>query len=149
MKKFLTEARLKKELTPEQFERFQIAMENDGIEAALSTLPSMGGNVVMNVTNARIKELRLEHGLTQVDVANVLDVSQREYWRYEQSGYSVNIMFLAQLAVFYNVSLDWFSGYHQTKKPFFEGAERTSVNGYVLADMKDAKARGEKYLPQD
>lgn len=149
MKKVLNEAKLKKELTPEQFEKFQKDVGDFGIEIALENLPTLGGEVIMNVTNERIKEIRLEHGLTQVEVANVLNVSQREYWRYEQRGYSVNILFLAQLAIFYNVSLDWFSGYYPTKKPFYEADEQTSVNGYILADMKAAKANGVKYSPQN
>ena len=99
--------------------------------------------------NKRIKELRLENGLTQKELAEILNVSQKEYWRYEQEGYSLNIAKLAWIAIFYNVSLDWLSGFYQIKKPFFDEEHKLYIRGYVLEEMKAAKARGEKYIPHD
>ena len=99
--------------------------------------------------NKRIKELRLENGLTQKELAEILGVSQKEYWRYEQDGYSLNIAKLAWIAIFYNVSLDWLSGFYQIKKPFFDEEHKLYIRGYVLEELKAAKARGEKYIPRD
>ena len=127
---------LKEELTPEQWERFQCVLKERGIDDALLELPDIGDTVeFFNGVNSRIKQLRQENGLTQCDLANMLGVSQREYWRYEQEGYSVNIMTLAQIAVFYNVSLDWISGYFPQRKLFFEIKHPTMVNGYVLQEI--------------
>ena len=140
MRRILSESILKEELTPEQWKSFERTRDLLGIEEALANLPDVGDTVeCYTMVNQRIKELRKEHGLTQNDLANVLDVSQREYWRYEQEGYSVSILNLTQIAIFYNVSLDWFSGFHSTRKPFFEEGEETMVNGYTLKSLKASK----------
>ena len=140
MRRILSESILKEELTPEQWESFERTKERFGLDEAITNLPNLGDTVeCYTMVNQRIKELRKEHGLTQNDLANVLDVSQREYWRYEQEGYSVSILNLTQIAIFYNVSLDWFSGYHSTRKPFFEDGEETMVNGYTLKSLKASK----------
>lgn len=139
---------LKEELTAEQYERFIGLIAKGKVQEAIEGLPEMNGNNIwVTVLNSRLKELRNEHGLTQSDLANMLNISQREYWRYEQPGYAVNIIKLAQIAVFYNISLDWISGWYPTKKPFYEGLSKTEMNGYVLADMKEAKAKKTAYFP--
>lgn len=72
-----------------------------------------------NACNEKIKELRINHGLSQSDLAKILGITQQEYWRYEQDGYAVNISKIASLAVFYNVSIDWISGCHPIQKKFY------------------------------
>lgn len=155
MTKPISDEILKKELTPEQYELYRQVREEMGEEKAFCCLPYLGKEY-MNIAecispvNANIKKLRLENGLTQVDLANVLGVSHKEYWRMEQTGYSINIFDLAYIAMFYNVSIDWISGFCMTQKPFIENTkiyEANMVNGYVLKEMKEAKSRGEKYEP--
>ena len=139
---------LKEELTSEQYEEYERNKKELGIDYAIGNLPDMGNSIISTMANRNIKQLRIENGLSQTDLANVLKVSQKEYWRYEQDGYSINILKLANIAIFYNVSLDWISGYHKTRKPFFENDSEdniTCVNGYVLSELKEAKAKGEKY----
>ena len=155
MVKPIDEEVLKNELTPEQYERYIKTLKNDGEKEAFYTLPDLGNEYmegkIICVVNERIKELRKENGLTQNDLANVLNISQKEYWRYEQNGYSPHIFKLAFLALFYNVSLDWISGFNEEKKPFIPNTpiyEANEINGYSLKDMKAAKARGEKYHPR-
>lgn len=155
MARQLTDEYLKEVLTPEQYEEYLKTREEEGETEALCTLPDLGKEFYTSdeeytLVNGRIKELRIENGLTQVELANVLGVSHKEYWRYEQFGYSLSILRLAQIALFYNVSIDWFSGYIDKKKPFIENTkiyEANIVNGYVLKEMKEAKSRGEKYKP--
>lgn len=151
MSKYLTEEQIKKELTPEQYERYLILKEECGIEVALQHLPRLSDTTVTQysgVVNKTIKQLRQQHNLTQTDLANILNVSQREYWRYEQDGYSVNFHTLAKIALFYNISLDCFTGYISELKPMFPN-ESTSVNGYILSEMKEAKTKKEKYTPHN
>lgn len=146
----ITEERMKKELTPQQYERYKKALEERGFEEAVSVLPSLKVGHFDNVhssVNSNIKKLRLENGLTQTELANILDVSQKEYWRYEQDRYSINIFLLAQLAIFYNVSLDWISGFHDERKKFYDDSDGSFINGYNLKLYKEAKEKGVEYDP--
>lgn len=93
--------------------------------------------------NRRIKELRKENKLTQMDMAKILGIQHKQYWLYEQVGYSMNIEKLAKIAMFYNVSIDWLSGYCDVRKPFGTGEETEhGVNGFLLNTVKKAKAEG-------
>ncbi len=133
----------------EQYARFRTIEVSKGREYALKLLPANGGDeYIYESTNAKIKKLRTDNELTQKELADVLKLSQREYWRYEKEGYSVNIFKLAQIAVFYNVSIDWLSGFHPEPKAFYADIEKTRVNGYSLSEMKEAKSKGEKYKPK-
>lgn len=97
---------------------------------------------IFSLVNQKIKELRKEYGLTQTELAKVFGMTQKEYWRMEQEGVSINILNLAAIAIFYNVSIDWLSGFHPTRKPFYENQKRTSFNGFCLEDMiKDKKSK--------
>ena len=58
----------------------------------------------------RLKTLRNQYKLTQEDLATVLNVSPREYWRYEQKNYCTRYSNLLALSLFYNVSLDYLFG---------------------------------------
>ena len=126
--------------------------EYEKYEKGEISFPQTNGKTILpyyelTFINQRIKELRLEHKLTQNDLAEVLGISQREYWRYEQEGYGVSILKLAYIAIFYNVSIDWFTGLYPEKKPFFPDKRLINIRGYILEEMKEAKAKGEKYTP--
>lgn len=154
MAKPIDKEELKDELTPEQYEKYLKALKTNDMEEVAAALPYLGleymEQTIYCPLNRRIREIRKENGLTQTELANVLSISQKEYWRYEQEGYSPHFFKLAHLAMFYNVSLDWFSGFNEEKKPFIPNTpiyEANIINGYSLKDMKAAKARGEKYKP--
>lgn len=55
----------------------------------------------------RLKQLRLERGLSRKKVANAIWVSEMTITHYERSDNIPTIMNLALLAEFYGVSLDW------------------------------------------
>lgn len=95
--------------------------------------------------NDRLKNLRLEYGFTQSEIASVLRITQREYWRIEQDGYKVPPVRLAYLAIFYNVSMDYIFGFIDEKRKLTE--KPTSVNGYCLEDWLQAKAENCDYIP--
>lgn len=147
-----TVEKLQEELTVEQFEKVKnvISREDYSVEEIIKILPSLdSGDNTVTMLNSRIKEMRIENGLTQSDVANVLDISQREYWRMEQDGFNPNFLRIATLARFYNVSMDWFSGLCNKRLTFgtFPENARVWCNGYNLQEMKEAKAKGEKIKP--
>lgn len=98
------------------------------------------------ITNYRIRALREENGLLQAEMARVLNMSQREYWRHEQLDYSMSLTTLSRIAIFFNVSIDWLLGASADRKPLLD-VEKTYVHGYCLQDMKEAKAQGKPYKP--
>lgn len=55
----------------------------------------------------RIKELRLESGLTQSQVAKAINTSQRNIGRWENGENEPTASFLVALADFFNVSIDY------------------------------------------
>ena len=55
----------------------------------------------------RLKEVRINKGLTQVAIANVLSVSQTNYNRYEKGVVEPNIQFLQSFSREFNVNLNW------------------------------------------
>lgn len=58
----------------------------------------------------RIRDLREDHDLTQQDVANKLNMSQPQYWRYEQGYRDIPTDVLLNLAKMYEVSTDYILG---------------------------------------
>ena len=55
----------------------------------------------------RIRELREDHGLTQVQMGKILSCSQRVYSNYERGELDIPTEILIQLADFYEVSVDY------------------------------------------
>lgn len=55
----------------------------------------------------RLKEIREDRDLLQKDIANVLNISQVQYSRYETGLRLMPVDKLAKLAQFYNVSIDY------------------------------------------
>lgn len=96
-----------------------------------------------NTMNERIKLLREENGFSQAQVGRVLSMVPQEYLRYEKAGYSVKMDKLAALSAFYNVSIDWLSGWSKERRPFAD--DYALINGYYLPDYKEALQKGEVY----
>ncbi len=59
------------------------------------------------MTFKRIKNLRVDHDLKQIELANYLGVSQNTYSDYELGKINVPIDILIKIANYYNVSLDY------------------------------------------
>ena len=66
----------------------------------------------------RIRALREDHDLKQVDVAAVLKVGQRTYCDYELGKTRIPVDSLIVLAKMYNVSMDYISGVSGEKRVF-------------------------------
>ena len=63
----------------------------------------------------RIRDLREDHDLKQINVAKILNMSQTGYSKYETGENDVPTHVLIALANYYNVSIDYLLG--QTDKP--------------------------------
>ena len=58
----------------------------------------------------RLRDLREDRDLKQIDIANVLKIEQTQYSRYERGVQMMGIDKYITLAKFYNVSLDFLTG---------------------------------------
>ncbi len=65
----------------------------------------------------RIEDLRIDHDLSQQDVADVLFCQREVYRRYEKGTREIPLSYAITLAKFYDVSLDYLVGIADQKKP--------------------------------
>jgi len=70
----------------------------------------------MNIN--RLKEIREDRDLYQVDVANHLKIKQQQYSEYEIGKRLIPINYLSELADFYDVSIDYLLNKTDVKKPY-------------------------------
>ena len=66
----------------------------------------------------RIRNLREDKDLTQTDIANYLNITQRTYSRYENDERSIPIEILSKLADYHNTSIDYLIGRTNVKEPY-------------------------------
>ncbi|MFS0788245.1 helix-turn-helix transcriptional regulator [Shouchella sp. 1P09AA] len=64
----------------------------------------------MNYFASRLKQLREEQNYTQQQLAEYLEISIRQYRRYEKADYEPNIITLIKIADYFEVSLDYLVG---------------------------------------
>lgn len=67
---------------------------------------------------SRIRNLREDKDLTQTDIANYLNISQRTYSRYENDERSIPIEVLSKLADYHNTSVDYLIEKTDVKQPY-------------------------------
>ncbi len=79
-----------------------------------------------------LKKIRLEHNLTQKDVANILDIARQTYNHYEVQESIIPLKYLNELANYYKVSIDYLLGLS------------TNKNKDITFDKIDAKISGER-----
>ena len=66
----------------------------------------------------RIRGLREDRGLTQTEIAKILNITQRTYSDYEIGRTRIPLDSVLLLAKYYNVSMDYICGCSDLKKPF-------------------------------
>lgn len=64
----------------------------------------------------RIRNLREDRDITQAEIGNYLNVSQRTYSRYETGERSIPIEVFIQLSNYYHVSVDYLVGLTDQKR---------------------------------
>lgn len=64
----------------------------------------------MKLFGERLKQLRIAKGIKQIDMAKLLDVTDRHYQRMEYGKVNVPALTLIALAEYFNVSLDYLVG---------------------------------------
>lgn len=68
----------------------------------------------------RIENLRVDHDMTQQQVADFLECKREVYRRYEKGIREIPIWALIKLAKYYNCSIDYLLGVSNIKRPFGE-----------------------------
>ena len=66
----------------------------------------------------RIKDMREDKDLIQKDVAEVLNVSQTNYSKYELGKINIPINTLKKMAIFFDTSIDYLLGLTDEIKPY-------------------------------
>ena len=66
----------------------------------------------------RIRDLREDNDVKQVDMANYLQVQQSSYSKYETGQRNIPIEALIKLAYYYDTSVDYLLGITDEKKPY-------------------------------
>ncbi|MBQ8311764.1 MAG: helix-turn-helix transcriptional regulator [Clostridia bacterium] len=66
----------------------------------------------------RIRDLREDTNIKQVDMANYLHVQQSSYSKYETGQRNIPIEALIKLAYYYDTSVDYLLGITDEKKPY-------------------------------
>lgn len=66
----------------------------------------------------RIRNLREDHDLTQAELADYLNISQRSYSHYENDERAIPVETLIKLAIYYSTSIDYLVNCTDVKKPY-------------------------------
>lgn len=73
------------------------------------------GREVSKMYFPRVKELRLEHKLTQAEVAQNIHVSRSTYCRFEKGSGSLKLTPLIKLLDLYQISADYLAGFSDNR----------------------------------
>ncbi len=66
----------------------------------------------------RLKDLREDSDISQIQMAEFLHVKQNTYSQYENGKRQIPIEMLIKIALFYNVSVDYILGLTDVKTPY-------------------------------
>ena len=75
---------------------------------------------------SRIRSLREDNDLTQKEIANILNMSQTGYSKYETGENDIPTKILINLAYYYNTSIDYLLGITDMQKPYARSKELNS-----------------------
>ena len=64
----------------------------------------------------KLKELRKDRNLSQIEIAEILGTTQRQYSRWETGSFQIPFNIIIELAKFYNVSIDYIAGLTNDKR---------------------------------
>ena len=66
------------------------------------------------VVNDRLIEIRKKRSLSQANIAEILDMHQQQYSRYESGKFDIPVRHIITLCKFYHISADWLLGLKDT-----------------------------------
>ena len=71
----------------------------------------------MNKCATRLKELRIENGLTIKGLSKLLNISSKTWSKYEKTGSKIPSTILFELYILFNIRLDYLLGLSDIKTP--------------------------------
>ncbi len=80
-----------------------------------------------NIFGKRLKQLRIETNRTQEEVSKEIKVTRATLSRYETGEFEPPITTVADLANYFNVSLDWLAGNSEIRDP--------NINSHKLLEL--------------
>lgn len=66
----------------------------------------------------KLRDLREDRDLTQADIAQILNVNQTTYSRYERGDINIPLDVLIKMALFFHTSIDYILNLTDDKKPY-------------------------------
>lgn len=66
----------------------------------------------------KLRDLREDRDLTQTDMAEILNVNQTTYSRYERGDINIPLDVLIKMALFFDTSIDYILNVTDNKKPY-------------------------------
>ena len=63
----------------------------------------------------KLRKLRIDKGLTQMQIADILHTTQQQYSKYEHEIQEIPVRHIVTLCCFYRVSADWLLGLSEQK----------------------------------
>ncbi|MCL1820081.1 MAG: helix-turn-helix domain-containing protein [Oscillospiraceae bacterium] len=84
----------------------------------------------------RLLELRKRQGITQAEIAELLNITPQAYSLYENSKNNINNETLCFLADYYNVTTDYLLGRQEALPSFLSEEERGLVERYRALDTR-------------
>ena len=75
----------------------------------------------------RLGDLRIDHDMTQKEVAEYLGCQREVYRRYEKGTRTIPIDFLIKLSRYYRVSIDYIVGLTDSKKAYPKSTQFNSI----------------------
>ena len=66
------------------------------------------------IIEERLCQIRKKNGLSQKKVAEILDIPQQQYSRYENGKFDIPVRYIIALCKYYGISSDWLLGLKDT-----------------------------------
>ena len=90
----------------------------------------------------RLKELRIEKGLIQKELADILHLQNTAISKYELGERKPDQEILIKIAKYFNVSLDYLMGNSDVRNPYKEDKELDEVDVFLQELKRKADERG-------
>lgn len=91
----------------------------------------------LNMKYHRLKELRVDHDLTQKELAEKLFCQRNVYRRYESGEREIPVEFVVKLAQYYHVSADYLLGLTDVKMPYPPTKKRDGITNTLTQKNED------------